>query len=199
MDPALSPKPRFGATPDEWHVPLSAGQVTLAEAVADLRLVGGGQAEVPLLVQLVENPKFRIPGFDLFHGRVGLDDHDCIHVLLGRGIRPKDEAFVIGFTMGSTHRVGSSEERLFSFIAGNLYSGIYRFSNEDIAVFRDALRLGYISRCQALDQVDFRPYMNRSLAEARAALGIEADLLRAYYAIEGRRYPSSPESVRLTA
>ena len=31
----------------------------------------------------------------------------------------------------------------------------------------------------------------------RHALGIETDLLRAYYAIERRRYPDSPESQRL--
>jgi hypothetical protein len=182
---------------DDWHVPLARDHLTLGEALADMRRSGDRQEDVPLLVQLVENPRFQVPGFQLFHGAVDLRTHDCIHLVLGRGMRPKDEAFVIGFTMGSTHRVGTAEETLYTLIARHLYPGVYRFGPEEIAVFRDALRLGFVSGCAALDTFDYAPHMDEPLRQVRAAAGVETDLLRAYYAIEGRRYPHSPESRRL--
>jgi hypothetical protein len=41
------------------------------------------------MIQLVENPRFNLPGIDLFHGAVDLATHDAIHILLGRGLLPK--------------------------------------------------------------------------------------------------------------
>jgi hypothetical protein len=49
----------------------------------------------------------------------------------------------------------------------------------------------------APDQADYDARMERTLDELRRDLGIEVDLLRAYYAIERRRYPAAPESPRL--
>src|SRR4249919_2256821 len=86
----------------QWHIPLSREDLTLRQAHEELAVLGLKQADVPLIVQLVENPRFDFPGLDIFHGATGLQAHDRIHVLLGRGLLPKDEAFVIGFTMGST-------------------------------------------------------------------------------------------------
>lgn len=181
----------------KWLIPLSEGHMTLGTALADMRAVGDRQGTIPFLVQLVENPRFHVPGIEIFHGRVDLLAHDAIHILLGRGMMPKDEAFVIGFTMGSTNRVNAAEEQLFTFIAGNLYPGVYRFTEDDIEVFRDALRLGFISGCMPLDLVDYRQFRDQTLDEARAQLGIETPLLQAYYEIESRRYAYAPESRRL--
>ena len=180
-----------------WHIPLANDGITLRQAQASLAAVGKGQQGIPLMVQLVENPRFRMPGFTLFHGAVDLAQHDCIHMILGRGLLPKDEAFTIGFTMGTTNKVTSSEELLFSWISRYLYPDVYRFDSEEIQVFRHALRLGFISSCRPLDQVDFTPYLDRSLAEIRLALELETDLLLAYSAIEKRRFPLAPECQRL--
>jgi len=180
-----------------WRVPLSHGDLTLRQARAQLADFGLRQSEVPLAVQLIENPKYDLPGFDLFHGATDLATHDQIHILLGRGLLPKDEAFVIGFTMGTTDRVGQTEEALYAFIAKNLYPDGYRLDDEDLRVYRDAVRLGYVSACQRLDRVDFAPLQDLSLTKVRATIGLEEDLLRAYYAIERRRFPNSPESQRL--
>jgi len=73
------------------------------------------------MVQLVENPKFSMPGFRLFHGAVDLKRHDDIHLALGRGLLPKDEAFAIGFTMGTSNKVSTAEEKLFGWISKHLY------------------------------------------------------------------------------
>lgn len=181
-----------------WHIPLSRDQISLRDALDDLHRSGDQQDEIPLLVQIVENPRYSLPdGLEIFHGRVDLDTHDCLHILLGRGIMPKDEAFVIGFTMGSTQDVYGMEETIYTWIAKNLYPGVYRFTEEDIEVFRDALRLGYISDCQPLDTVNFKSMMDWSLNDIRRAVGLETELLVAYYRIEKRRYPGSLESQRL--
>lgn len=186
-------------TPDyrDWHIPLSRDAITLRAARESLAQVGAGQQEIPLMIQLVENPKFRIPGLTLFHGAVDLQQHDCIHIILGRGLLDMDEAFTIGFTMGSTCKVTTTEENLFALIAKHLYPKVYQFNADNIAVFRDAVRLGYISSAQPLDEIDFEPFMDRPLREIRDAIGLETALLRAYYEIERCRYPQSQASQRL--
>jgi len=181
----------------DWRVPLSAAQRTLREAYETLRPIGLDQRDVPLIIQLVEHPKYDIPGIDLFPGAVNLRTHDLIHIVLGRGLLLKDEAFVIGFTMGSTNRVGATEETIYQFFARHVFPSGYRFDDEEVQVFKDAVRLGYVSDCRSLAGVDYDPMLDWTLGRIRVELGIEDDLLRAYYAIEKRRYPKSPESQRL--
>lgn len=171
--------------------------MALGEARDRLQRVGAKPQAVPLMVQLVENPKYRIPGFTLFHGAVDLWQHDCIHIVLGRGLLEMDEAFTIGFTMGTTNKVSTTEERLFSLVSRYLYPRVYQFGDDEIEVFRHAVRLGYISACRPLDRVDFREYLDCTLDSIRTELGLESDLLRAYYRIEKERYPHSLASARL--
>ena len=181
----------------EWHLALGEDGVTLGEAYANLSSLGAEPAQIPLMVQLVENPKYDIPGFDIFHGAVDLRTHDLIHILLGRGLLPNDEAFVIGFTMGSTNRVTTTEERLYGIVAKYLYPKVYKFKKNALRIFMDASKLGYISDCEPLNEVDFDPYFELPLREVRARVGLEADLLEAYYRIEKRRLPKSKSSARL--
>lgn len=181
----------------DWIIPISCEAVTLQDALKTAEHMAANQSDVPLIIRLIENPNFSIPGVNIFDGAVNLYDHDCIHALLGRGLLSKDEAFVIGFTMGSTNRVSTSQQKLFELAAKYLYPGPYKFDDEDIHVFKDAVSLGFISDCQPLDRVDYRTRVGRSLHEVRAELGIEADLLRAYYHIERRRYPDAKTSHRL--
>ena len=87
---------------NNWHIPLSTTGLTIEDGLDSM---GGFKLEaedVPFIIKLVENPKYDI---GLFAGNVSLYNHDCIHLLLGRGLRVKDEAFVIGFTMGSTKKI----------------------------------------------------------------------------------------------
>jgi hypothetical protein len=181
----------------DWIVPLSEESMTLREILKASSHLRAEQTDIPLIIQLVENPKFDIPGIDLFNGAVDLHTHDCIHVLLGRGMLPKDEAFVIGFTMGSTNRVTSTEERLFSLAAKYLYPGPYRFSDEEIRVFKDATRLGFISDCEPLSEVNYEQYMDVAVGQIRERIGLESDLLKAYYRIEKHRYPTDKASNRV--
>ena len=195
--PAAETRSRAGWR--SWHVPLSRGDLALGAAHATLQAIGMQQRDVPLIVQIAENPRFDLPGIEIFSGATGLREHDYLHILLGRGLLPKDEAFVLGFTMGSSNRVGSVEETLFTLLARYLYPKGYRFDEEDVAVYRDAVRLGYISDCRSLAEVDCAPMLDWTLGRIRQEIGLEEDLLRAYYVIEARRYPRSVESQRLLA
>ena len=181
---------------ENWFVPLSTTDLTLKQAYSQLDEFGLEQDDVPLIIQLVENPKFDLPGIDIFHGATNLETHDYIHILLGRGVMIKDEAFVLGFTMGSSNRVTTTEERLFSFITKYVYPKDYQFTDEDLHIFKDAVRLGFVSDCQSLAKVDYKKYLDWPLQKIREDIGIEVDLLKAYYAIEARRYPHIKECNR---
>lgn len=181
----------------QWHVPLHCDHFTLQDVLASAEHIAADKDEVPLIVQIVENPKFEFPGMRLFNGAVDLHTHDCIHAVLGRGLLPHDEAFTIGFTMGSTNRVTTAEQQLYALAAKYLYPGPYKFTDEDIHIFKDGVHLGFISDCEPLNEVDFSPHYHKTIKEIRSIIGIEVDLLQAYYRIEQRRYPTSVESKRL--
>jgi hypothetical protein len=66
-------------------------------------LPGDDPGTVHHYVRLFENPDSLVA----FPGAVTLERHDCIHILLGRGLLAQDEAFVIGYTMGTCRAVQS--------------------------------------------------------------------------------------------
>jgi hypothetical protein len=159
--------------------------------------IGNSQEEVPLIVRLMENPAFDMPPLSMFRGRVTLEQHDCIHLLLGRGTTLMDEAFTIGFTMGSTKRMSTSATDLFSKVAERIYPKAYRFPPAAARVFRDAVHLATISDCQHLDAVDFRSLMDVPLGEIRRRLRVEEELLIGYYKVEAQRNPGIAACRRL--
>jgi hypothetical protein len=181
----------------DWHIPLSRGEQTLRQGLDSLAAIGARPQDVPLLVRLLENPAYTLPGLTLFHGAVDLAAHDCIHILLGRGLLTADEAFTIGFTMGSTKRVRRGEEWLFGRLAHHAYPAPYTFDDTAVRIFTDAVRLGGISGCQPLDKIDYERYLDSPLQEIRRQVGLETDLLSVYYRIEKARYPDSAASRRL--
>lgn len=137
MPPALS------VACEQWSIPLSDDARTLGDAYDSLRAVGLRQEQIPFIVQWVENPRFDVPAIELLPGATDLETHDYIHIVLGRGLLAMDEAFVLGFTMGSTNRMSAAEEALYAFFTRYLYPKSYRFGDDEIAVFRDATRCGW--------------------------------------------------------
>jgi hypothetical protein len=180
-----------------WICKLSDDERTLRNAFDSLMSVGNSQDEVPLIVRLAENPEYHFSGLGFFKGRVTLEQHDFIHIILGRGLTLMDEAFVLGFTMGSTDRVSTQEANLFNWINQILYPKPYRFTPEGTQVFKDAVALAYVSDCTPLETVDFQPMLDWPLRKIREAINLETDLLQSYYSIEARRYPKCRASQRL--
>ena len=79
----------------EWIPWLENDDLTLREVYETLP--GAGPEEIDQIVRLLENPAspYALPGAS------SLRVHDCIHILIGRGLLNHDEAFVIGYTMGT--------------------------------------------------------------------------------------------------
>ncbi|MGJ8638711.1 MAG: hypothetical protein ACSHYA_04900 [Opitutaceae bacterium] len=180
-----------------WFFPIQWGHLTLREAYAYMTIVGAPQGKIPDVIRWTEGKDSHLVK-QFFYGGVDLRAHDYVHILLGRGLLPKDEAFVIGFTMGTTNRLDSMNEDVFAYIAKHYYPNAYRMDDASKQVFMDASKMGYITDCPPLDEVDFEPLLDLTVDEVRKRLNIQVDLIRDYYTeIEQRRYPSDPASARL--
>jgi hypothetical protein len=179
---------------ERWHPQIErCEKMTLKESLNEMENFKLRQEEVPFVIQLVENPRYDV---GLFAGNVDLFTHDCIHVLLGRGLLVKDEAFVIGYTMGSTKKMFRLRKNLFMFCSKYLYPKGYKFGEEERFVFNLAVAAG--NKCEVdLSKVAFKQFYDHELAEIRILLGVDHDLLESCYSLEKELYPASYESRRL--
>ena len=66
----------------------------------------------------------------------------------------------------------------------------------NLEIFKDAVRLGFISDCKSLAKIEYEKYLDWPLNKIRDDIGIEVDLLKAYYNIESKRYPNIKECTR---
>lgn len=96
------------------------------------------QGSIHWFVWLLENPKSPIA----MAGAVDLYNHDIIHILLDRGMDTKDEAMVIGFTMGNSDTTSEWVKRLFLFCAIWLYPDGYRFLEDEIIEYERGYAYG---------------------------------------------------------
>ena len=68
------------------------------------------------MIRLLENPESIFP----LPGKINLYNHDCLHILLALGISLFDEAFVVGFTMGSDLKTNRFHVAVFKFLSNLL-------------------------------------------------------------------------------
>ncbi|MEO0459023.1 MAG: hypothetical protein AAF152_20915 [Cyanobacteria bacterium P01_A01_bin.114] len=66
------------------QTPIRFAQITLQDAIASLNLDEPDQ--IPLMIRLVENPDSPIA----LPGNIDLRAHDCLHILLNRGVSLAD-------------------------------------------------------------------------------------------------------------
>jgi hypothetical protein len=177
---------------ERWHVPYHTS-VLLKDAIKAMEPFALAQEEVPFIIKLIENPKYDI---GLFAGYVDLFTHDCIHIVLGRGLAVKDEAFVIGYTMGSTKRMLRWRRNLFMFCSKYLYPKGYKFGEDERFVFNSGIMAG--SKCPSdLSKVNFNHLLNLTTKEIKILLGINQDMLTSCYKLEKCLFRESYESQRL--
>ena len=174
-----------------WTPWLYDSRRTLGELCACLP--GDAATDVPWYVRLLENPKSPVA----LAGAVDLFTHDCIHLVLGRGLLPQDEAFVLGFTLGTSARCRPWHARLLGFCARYLYQSSYRFSDLDHDVFHYAVAAGRTSKVLPLDDVAFRTLIDQPLALVRTRIGVSSRLLSEIYRGERLRWPHTAASQRL--
>jgi hypothetical protein len=175
----------------EWFPGLDNDHRTLREVLGEMP--AAPPAAIPWVVRLFENPA----GWLRLHGAVDLERHDMIHVLLGRGLLDQDEAFVIGFTMGSTRAVSWLERTWFKFAVSRLYPEPYRISWRTLAAFDLGLEAGRDCGVSNVHLRLGREFLDRPLGEVRRRLGIDPVRLRESYARERAALPGTLASQRL--
>ena len=175
----------------EWFPGLDNGDRTLRAVLAELPAAPA--TAIPWIVRLFENPE----GWLRLHGAIHLKDHDMVHVLLGRGLLDQDEAFVIGFTMGSTKAVLWPERAWFRFVVSNLYPEPYRISRRMLAAYDIGLEAGRDLGVKDLHRALRDDMLDRPLGAVRRELGIDTQRLREFYARERAALPGTLASSRL--
>ncbi len=177
----------------DWFPGIDNDDKTLGELLQTLP--GNPPGDIHWLVRLIENPKSR------FHlpGAVDLYRHDCIHIILGRGLLAQDEAFVVGFTMGAASNIKPWHRHVFKFVARFLYPRIYRLKKRHLQIYDMAFDMVRQSACRDIQDVDFKSLENLTLGEIRHRLGIDKSAIKASFAREIEILPKTKASQRLIA
>ncbi len=149
--------------------------------------------QIPWIVKLFESPSSWLR----FRGAIDLEDHDILHVLLGRGLQDQDEAFVLGFAMGTAKRVRWWEYYFFQFVIARLYPEPYRIPKYLHAAFELGVKCGRETGNQDLYRAPLRGLRSLSIAHARIQAGIDPLILKKYYRQEQLAIPTTIASLRL--
>ncbi|GIF42976.1 hypothetical protein [Actinoplanes xinjiangensis] len=167
------------------------GDVALRDAYAGMP--GDPALAIPWYVRALENPASPLA----LPGAIDLFGHDCIHIVLGRGMLPQDEAFVIGVTMGASGTLTRWQEVLYQWCSRLVYRGPYHLTGFDCRVFALAADFGRRSGIRPLHQVAWADWQDRSVAEVRAHVGLTVDALLGAFDRERALRPDTPAARRL--
>lgn len=171
----------------------------IGEIYSKLREVSSLDIEFPLAVRLLENPKFKFfnRNLGIFPGAVDGTKHDYIHILLGRSFLPMDEAFVVGFCMGSTQKMSNLKVQLFNILAGAIYPKFYRFSECEKMLFTNAVEFGARHANEDLSEISKLEFSELTVKQARFNLISDwSDVKRAYKS-EALQFPDHKSSTRI--
>jgi len=163
---------------DEWSPGLDTDDMTIAEVLATMPAAEAD--DVPEIIKKYENPESP----DALPGAIHLNRHDCIHVLVGRGLHVQDEAFVIGATMGAASDITDEVVEFFIKVSTTQYPKHWRFEEEHIPSYR--LGVGFAmdnmrGKDLHLIPLEDEPWQSKTVAQARKDLGISKPELRAYF------------------
>ena len=185
---------RVDLTWEEWNPGLDTDDMTIAEVLATLPAANAD--DVPEIIKKYENPESP----DALPGAIHLNRHDCIHVLLGRGLHVQDEAFIIGVTMGAASDITQEHIDTFIRVSTQDYPKHWRFEEAHIASY--LLGIGYAQdnlpgKNLHLIPLEKEPWQSMTVKAARKALDMSKHELRAYYRKAEILVPGTPATRRL--
>lgn len=175
----------------EWYPGLDNDDRTLGEVYATLPAAPA--SAIPAIVRLFENPASWVH----LRGAVDLETHDLLHILLGRGLLDQDEAFVLGFTMGSTKNLWWLERALFKYAVSRLYPEPYRIPRAFLAAYELGVEAGTELGVKRIYRRPLKEFNTRKLGDVRRELAIDTTRLRDFYRREQALLPGTLASVRL--
>jgi len=145
----------------------------LKDAYDDMKkYVTASQKDIPFIVQLIENPKYKFLRFGLLKGSTSLEVHDLLHIILKQTMHMSGEAYVIGFTMGSTKKTTKIDILIFSLFAKYLYPKVFRFNDDNLAIFNQGIMDGHKSTAVNLNEINTEMILQKSLSSIREMLKI---------------------------
>ncbi|HEY9825983.1 MAG TPA: hypothetical protein V6D19_11075 [Stenomitos sp.] len=142
------------------------GKFTLEEACQSFAI--DTQDKIPFWVWLLENPKSLIA----LPGSIDLNGHDCLHLLLNRGVSAFDEAFVVGFTMGNCDQAKPYHFSVIKTISKFLYPQPFQFDDSHLQVFDLGVKYGQRLKYRNIHQETFDRYRKRTIHDLREKYGI---------------------------
>ena len=140
--------------------------VTLKEKLRAIQV--DGPEDIPWIVKLLENPQSPLA----LPGKISLENHDCLHALLERGMSLDDEAFLVGFCMGNAPQTNFVHIGIFKFFSRYLYPLKYRFNQNNFAYFNLGFRYGRTFKVQ-FNSINFSNYYSISLPVLRQRFGFD--------------------------
>lgn len=174
-----------------WYPGVENDELTVDEVIKSMPAAPA--SKIPWIVRLFENPESWIR----FRGAVDLEDHDVMHVLLGRGLQDQDEAFVIGFAMGTAKRVIWFQYWVFKFVLARLYPEPYRIPRFLQPAFDLGVKCGQETGSTNLYKRHLKELRSLPLGEARSRAEIDMKVIRKYYELEQQKIPFTIASLRL--
>ncbi|MGD1921339.1 MAG: hypothetical protein ACFCAD_22080 [Pleurocapsa sp.] len=153
-----------------WNSP-EISDLTLKQVYQQANL--DRQEDIHWIVKTFENPKSPIA----LPGKISLHNHDCIHIILGKGITPEDEAFVIGFTMGNDTKTKFWHIKLFKFLSRFIYPPNYRFNDRETKIFDLGFRYGQNLLFRNINSISFDDFYNYKINDLRALLAININTI----------------------
>jgi len=163
---------------EAWNPSLDNDDQTLGAAYKEMP-VTEFKPYSPFIIRMFENPDSFFP----LPGKCSLLRHDMIHILLGRGLFVEDEAFVIGYTMGTSKRIGYFQKLLYKTVSSTLYPKDYRFREQDMAIYELGFFAGQRNKIEIYN-VEIEKMLDLTLGEIRNSLGIDKNTLRAAFSFE---------------
>lgn len=143
-------------------------QITLEQALQNISV--DGAESIPAIVKLLENPRSPIA----LPGKISLYNHDCLHVLLDKGISAEEEAFVIGFTMGNDPGCNWIHVAIFKFFSRFIYPQKFRFSCSDLQQYDAGFQLGRRYRnVVQFNSINFSQYQHCTVEQLKQMFLIE--------------------------
>ncbi|WP_019507716.1 hypothetical protein [Pleurocapsa sp. PCC 7319] len=125
--------------------------------------------DIPRIIRLFENPQSPIA----LPGKISLHNHDCLHILLGRGVTSQDEAFVIGFTMGNDSKTKLWHIKIFKFLSRFIYPSKYRFTLQEMKIFDLGFKSGRNLPIRNINQVNFTTFYDCKINYLRSLFSID--------------------------